>query len=174
MANKPTEQTLTFARFCINLEVQERLEEGARELLGLADQEEDAMYWVDSTGEVVVHNHLDVGRAVFKEVLKTSQGELPLKADLVRTFFCPRPVHGGYGAPVAARQQSDDRGRGQGCGGEVGLGDCVPTKLGERCSSAAEVPRPHVLPACGISGHLLAIGRSLALLLLGAISGARP
>ena len=83
MANKPTEQTITFARFCINLEVQERLEEGARELLGLADQEEDAMYWVDSTGEVVVHNHLDVGRAVFKEVLKTSQGELPLEADLV-------------------------------------------------------------------------------------------
>ena len=62
---------------------QERLEEGARELLGLADQEEDAMYWVDSTGEVVVHNHLDVGRAVFKEVLKTSQRELPLEADLV-------------------------------------------------------------------------------------------
>ena len=83
MANKPTEQTITFARFCINLEVQERLEEGARELLGLADQEEDAMYWVDSTGEVVVHNHLDVGRAVFKEVLKTSQGELPLEEDLV-------------------------------------------------------------------------------------------
>ena len=83
MANKPTEQTITFARFCVNLEVQERLEEGARELLGLADQEDDAMYWIDSTGEVVVHNHLDVARAVFKEILKTSQGELPLQADLV-------------------------------------------------------------------------------------------
>ena len=84
MANKPTEQTITFARFCINLEVQERLEEGARELLGIADpQEDDAMYWVDSTGEVVVHNHLDVGRAVFKEILRTSQGELSLEVDLV-------------------------------------------------------------------------------------------
>ena len=146
MANKPTEQTITFARFFINLEVQKRLEEGARELLGLADQEDDAINWVDSTGEVVVHNHLDVGRAVFKEVLKTSQGELPLKADLVRTFFCPRSVHGGYGAPVAARQQSDDRGRGQGCGGEVGLGECVSAESGERRGPAAEVPRPHVLP----------------------------
>ena len=82
MANKPTEQTITFARFCINLEVQERMEEGARELLGIADpQEDDAMYWVDSAGEVVVHNHLDVGRAVFKEILKTSQGSL--EVDLV-------------------------------------------------------------------------------------------
>ena len=83
MANKPTEQTITFARFCINLEVQERLEEGARELLGLAGQDDDAMYWVDATGEVVVHNHRDVGRAMFKEILKTSQGELPLETDLV-------------------------------------------------------------------------------------------
>ena len=83
MANKPTERTITFARFCINLEVQERLEEGARELLGLVDQGDDAMYWVDSTGEVVVHHHLDVSRAVFKEILKTSQGELPLDVDLV-------------------------------------------------------------------------------------------
>jgi hypothetical protein len=34
LSNKPAVQTLTFVRFCINPEVQERLEEEAKELLG--------------------------------------------------------------------------------------------------------------------------------------------
>ena len=75
LANKPQDQVLKFAWFCLNPEVQERLEEEYRELVGEQAGEE---CWVDS-GQAV-HSHLEVCRAVFQAVL-AEELQLPLGED---------------------------------------------------------------------------------------------